>query len=350
MTEQKYKKIRGRHPFVIKWTNWEFLPIWLVYIPVLFYGLWLSLKSGRLFWLTPINPAIKNEGLFGWSKEQIQSLIPEDLLPTSLFFEASDTFKQVFEAVEQAGLKYPLIAKPNQGLRGIGVSKLWSTEALKEYVEENTLDYQIQDFVDAPVEAGIMFYKVPGTNEYDILSITLKDFLNVTGDGVSTLGQLILKNRRALLVLDTIKEKFIAQWEEILPKGENILLEPIGNHSRGTRFYSGQGLKTPEMVEAYAALTERIEGLNFCRYDLRCETLEDLVNAENLTVIEINGSWSEPAHIYDNAIGLWEKYQVLFKQWGIMYRIAKVSRAMGGPDLSMKEGFRLMKQYSTLKD
>ncbi|HOZ87200.1 MAG TPA: hypothetical protein PL029_05545, partial [Bacteroidia bacterium] len=35
------------------------------------------------------------------------------------------------------------------------------------------------------------------------------------------------------------------------------------------------------------------------RYDIRCTSIEDLKKGNNFSILELNGSGAEPAHIYD---------------------------------------------------
>ena len=71
--------------------------------------------------------------------------------------------------------------------------------------------------------------------------------------------------------------------------GEQVIIEPIGNHSRGSMFADFNTLKSEIITRFFQTLTEQIEDLNFARYDLKVMSDSDLSTGENLKILEING-------------------------------------------------------------
>ena len=95
---------------------------------------------------------------------------------------------------------------------------------------------------------------------------------------------------------------------------EEFLLEPIGNHCRGAVFLEGNHLIDEKMIEGFNRITKRIEGVYFCRYDLKCSSIEDPKAGRNIKILEINGVRANPAHIYDSSASIFQKYKVILRQ------------------------------------
>ena len=64
-----------------------------------------------------------------------------------------------------------------------------------------------------------------------ITGIVAKEFLIVTGDGISTIEALIKQNPRYELQLQSLKKEYGNQLQEVLAKGEKRNLVPYGNHA-----------------------------------------------------------------------------------------------------------------------
>lgn len=345
-----WQRLRLR-PFFIRWSNWEYYPMWLVSIPTIFYWLFLNLRARAWCWFSAANPAIYTGGMFGESKEDIHQITPPEHMPKNIYVTPELSEEAIVAQVQALGLTYPVIGKPDIGGRGSGVRKLKDEAELRAYIQRHrSITFHIQEFLDDPIEAGVMFYRMPDSDECGILSVTLKKFLSITGDGVSTFEELVGDNPRAILVLDRIQQRYGHRFAEVLPAGETIELEPVGNHCRGTMFVSGMHLVDADMIEGFRAITSKIDGLYFCRYDLRCPSLDDLRKGKNIKIIEINGVGADPTHVYDPSISIWKKYGIIFRQWSIMFRIARANHRRGIPYMSLAEALRHRKAVNATKE
>lgn len=332
-------------PFFIRLSSWEYWPLGLISIPTFFYWLYLSARARSFFWFSATNPGIESGGMIGELKEDIHQLIPDDLMPLTAFVPAGTSEEEAIQIFQKKGLEYPVMAKPDIGGRGVGVRKIRNEEDLKVYQRDQAnIAYHLQAFVDYKIEAGVMHYQMPNSEESGIISVTLKKFLSITGDGISTCMELIEDNPRAILVKDTLIEKYGERLQKTLPNGEELILQPIGNHSRGTMFLDGNYLINEEMIKGFDKITHRIDGVYFSRYDLRCPSLEDLQAGRNIMILEINGTGADPAHIFDPKVPLLQKYKVIFKQWKIMFRIARANRKNGLKYMTWKEARRILKR------
>jgi len=328
--------------------NWEYWPFEVVYIPVMFYWLWLSVKARSPFFFSASNPGIEYGGMLGESKIKILDKIEEDLKPKTLFFESQVDESEVIRKIQEAEMKYPLIFKPDVGERGMLVEKIEDDQQTRRYVGKIDRDFLIQEFVDLPIELGVFYFRYPNRKSGRVSSIVVKDFLKVIGDGKSSIRQLILKNPRAKLQLDTLTIKYGPKLNEVLAIDEEKLLVPIGNHCKGATFLDGGKHINRKMTKSFDRIAAGIEGFYIGRFDIKCASWEDL-NDGKIKIMELNGAGAEPAHIYQPGASLWKGYQSLFYHMRALLRISRINRRAGVPYMSWKEGWYVFKQLPTFK-
>lgn len=277
---------------------------------------------------TAVNPNIETGGLFGESKINILNQIPEKYLPKTIFIKKNLDFKQIQEALKKKNITYPLIAKPDVGERGLLVAKIKTEEALETYLTNHPVDFLLQEFIDVPMELAVMHHRFPGKKKGKITSICVKDPLQVTGDGNSTVRQLMRQIPRAILQLPRFEKDFFQLLNIIPAKDELLILEPIGNHSRGTGFLNGNHLINDKLEAVFDEISNKMEGIFYGRFDLKCKSPEAVENGD-FKILEYNGIGAEPAHIYDKAIPIWKKYQIIYQHWQSIFEIYTVQHAKG---------------------
>lgn len=276
------------------------------------------------------------------SKKEIYDLIPQQYYPkTELVLEGTPV-ENVIKIVESAAIKYPFIAKPDVGLRGSGVKKINTVQDLKEYAEKANFNYLVQDLIPFSNEVGIFYVRYPNEKLGRITGIVSKEFLIITGDGFSTVQELIKQNPRYELQLNVLKKEYGKKLFEILPKGEKLNLVPYGNHARGAKFIDGSHWITPKLNQTINEMCLQIPGFYFGRLDVMYNTIEELELGINFAVVELNGAGSEPTHIYDPKHSLFFAWKELARHITYMYEISVANHKNGVPYLEHKEG---MKEY-----
>ncbi len=297
--------------------------------PVLIWNAWRS-KSVTFF--TAVNPTWKYGGLFGESKQAILDRISDNYKPKSLVVYPNQKFPSLTNSFlgDQEGQDiFPLIVKPDEGERGRGVQKVERISGLIDYYLQARNPFIIQEYIDYPIELGVLYSRKPSEEKGRITSITVKEFLAVTGDGKRTLEQLIQANTRAQLQEERLKLKFATRWTIILPLGEKIELEGIGNHCLGTRFINANYLITNVLEDIFEKISRPIEGFQYGRFDLRVASLQDLYEGKNIKIMELNGTNAEPTHIYDSTHGFFRMYRDLAWHWTRMADIAIENQQKG---------------------
>ena len=335
--------MRNRLPlFLVKLFYYEYWPFWIFFLPLVPYWVYLAVKHRSLTFFTLANPGIPHGGVFGESKADILEKISPEYQPKSVFCSSDMTLEQIQIQLNSLRLTYPFIAKPNVGERGNEVEKILDEAGLQRYIRNNQVDFIIQQFVDYSIELGVLYYRTPLSGLSGITSIVQKEFLAVTGDGESTLLQLIHKNERAKLQLDYLTEKFGDEFDKILPKDEVKELQPIGNHCLGTKFLSANDLINNDLVKVFDQIAEEITGFNYGRFDLKVKSFDSLIKGEDILILELNGVTSEPGHIYDPKLNLFRAYHDTIKSLRKLSIVCKENKQLGYQETSPKEFIQLI--------
>jgi hypothetical protein len=321
----------------IKLFSWEYWPTGLVYFPIKIYSIWLAIKAGSVTFFSITNPLIEAGGLFGSSKKKQLDYLPADLKPITILLLPNTSLDEVKILLDKNGISYPFIAKPDRAERGIGVELIKTEEQLISYFGKANFDILIQEFIDMNVEAGVFYTRMPNEEKGSVPSLVLKEFLTITGNGVNTIEQLINADDRSFLVKDKVAKRMGEAYFTILPKGETRLVEPIGNHNRGTKFINGNKHINARMIESFDKISKHIPEFYYGRFDLKASSFDDLIQGKNIKIVEINGVNAEPAHIYDPSVSLFEGLSTLFRNWNIICKISMLNQRRGFKPASLKE-------------
>lgn len=335
--------------FFTRLTQWEYHPWWLANIPVYGFWLWFATRARHLIFFSNVNPGIPLGGAMGESKWDILALLPPEIVPKAILVEPGAAFAEVLTSLDEAGIGFPLIAKPDVGERGFLVKKVENPEQLREYLSRWPVKFILQEFLATPMEASVLFHVFPGDNgAFGISSVCIKEFLSVRGDGRSSVRQLMSQQARSSFQIPRFERDFPEVLEKVPKSGEVILLEPIGNHARGTKFLNGNVHITPEMLAAFEPYCRRIPGVQYARFDLKCDSVEALQRGE-FKVMELNGILGEPAHIYDPSHGMWRAYRDLYWHWRLLFRLHRAQKERGILPDSVRKSLRFAQDYFQYK-
>lgn len=331
--------------FFHKVTNWEYWPFQILYIPIYFLWVYYAIKARSFFFFNASNPRIKNGGFMMESKKQIYDLLPEKYYPNTVLIRENSDLKNIVDLLAEKEIHFPLIAKPDIGLRGSGVKKIKTVAELQEYADKANFDFLLQDLIPFKKEVGIFYVRSPLEKNGKITGIVSKEFLIVIGDGEATIEDLIKKTPRFELQLQVLKEEYGEQLHRILQKDETLNLVPFGNHARGAKFLDGSDWITPELTKTINEVAMQIPGFYFGRFDIMYNTFEELERGENFQIVELNGAASEPTHIYDPKHSVWFAWKELARHIRYMYEISVENHKMGVPYLDYKVGMREYKLH-----
>lgn len=322
--------------FYIKTFSWEYWPIWLVYFPVSFYYIYLALKARSFFFFSASNPSIETGGMFFESKWSIFKLIPKEYYPSTVLVNKEDDVAVISAKMKAAGIGFPVIAKPDRGERGWCVRKIASANELACYKKAMKVDFLIQAYVHYPLEFSIFYFRNPNSEKGSLTSVTLKKLLTVTGDGYSTIEELIKRNNRSFLQYYKLKQNKQIDFNRILEWGEQEVLVPYGNHVLGAMFVDYNHIIDEALIDTFDHISKQIDGFYFGRFDLRCTSIEDLKMGKNIAILELNGAGAEPSHIYDPCFSFFKAQKVIASHYLMMYQAAFINRQAGVPFMSFK--------------
>lgn len=338
----------------------EFWPMWAFYPPVALYAGWLMLRHRGVLLPTVANPSFPGGGFFGESKAEILSLamqhVGEWVAPFVRIdrpLPASDPAAErdaALDALAAAGLSLPVVAKPDLGCRGAGVKLVRTPADLLSYVQAFPAgaSFLLQRLVPFEGEAGIFYCRLPGQANGRIVSVTLKYFPHVVGDGRRTLRELILADPRAGRLPHLYLRRHTARLDDVPAAGEAIRLAFAGSHSRGAIFRNGTHLVTPQMEARFDAIAKALPEFHFGRFDVRFEEFTQLQAGRGFTIVEVNGAGAESTHIWDRSTGLVEAWRALMRQYRWLFEIGQANRRRGFATMPWREFIRAYRREKLL--
>ena len=340
----------------------EFWPTALVYLPIAFLWLFQSIRYRGLTIPLCANPGFYLGGLVGESKADnflqagdfARSVIAPWCRVTNNLNNIDDVLANSEKKMEESGLHFPIIAKPDMGCRGEGVRIIRNWEELKGYFQvfPDNSAVILQELIPWEPEAGVFYIRKPGESRGQIFSLTLKYQPYVYGNGVDTLETLIQRDCRAGKLAHLYTQRHKDQLQQVLEPGQPFRLAFAGSHSRGAIFRDGRDLITDRLTEAFDKVSKDIQGFYFGRFDVRFANEQSFVNGGDFRIVEVNGISSEAAHIWDSESSLREVYKTLFTQYNTLFAIGAMNRKLGHRPGTLRQivaGFikelRLGKQY-----
>jgi hypothetical protein len=335
-------------------SHFEFWPGWLFYIPVYLYVIYLMIRYRGIMLPTAVNPELANGKFIGESKDEILDTIGKYLPEYSARHilirknEGADipSLMMKIEGQLTKGLiHYPFVAKPDLGCRGVGVNLIYNPKELENYIQTFPVNqaFICQELIPYQSEAGIFYCRLPRESRGKIISLTLKFFPFVQGDGIHTLKELIEMDPRASQLTHIYYPRLHSKLDLIPGHGEQIKLVFAGNHSKGAIFKDGRQYITESLVEVFDLISKRLPNFYFGRFDIRYSSLDALERGKEFKIVEINGASSESTHIWDSNYSLVNAYRDLFKQFHLLFTIGAYNRMHGTKTQTLKE---FMHSYS----
>ena len=331
-----------------KITNWEAWPFKLIYAPLTPIWLWYMLRSGSVWFFTSSNPKITFGGMDGEPKKEMYDLLPVECYPTTINVWPKQDFETVKAALQNSGIGYPLIVKPQIGAQGILFRKIDTEAELQLYHTKVPVEYIIQRMVHFPMEVSVFHIRNPWEEKGIVTGFLHKIPLQVTGDGVHTLEQLVQLHPKGSKRIEEMQRKHKDRWNMIIPTGEKYMLSYAANHNRGAHFVDLKEHIDEKLVNVFDKISHHVNDFYYGRYDIMCTNVADLKNAQNFTILEYNGCGAEPNHFYDTGYTLLGAYREILKHWKALYRICRYNRQQGIKPWPFQKGRKFLKQTNEL--
>ncbi|MGC4231793.1 MAG: hypothetical protein QM594_02185 [Niabella sp.] len=317
--------------------NWELWHFNVLYAPISPVWLWYCIKSRSLWFFTPSNPRITFGGFEGEGKKEMYNLLPQNVVPKTIYIKQGIAFEELLNRVREAGFDYPFVVKPDVGMKGILFRIIESEEQLRKYHARIPVRYIVQEKVNYAEEVSIFYYRYPWKQKGVVSGFIHKELLQVKGDGMSSLKELIEKHPQAKHRKAEMEHRHSHRFERVIPEGEIFYLSFAGNHNRGAKFTNLEKEINESLTGIFDELS-RHTGFFYGRYDIKANTIEDLKQGKNFTILEYNGAGAEPNHIYDCGMSLGKAYKTILHHWKVLYKISRYNAKNGHPCWSYKRG------------
>ncbi len=333
----------------------ERMPKWLICVPLVVQWLWLSLRNGGATVPCAANPHITSGGMAGEGKlEYFRGMGPLARSVTAdhcaVFNDGTATEASLQQAIAAEGLAFPLVAKPDLGLCGYGVRLLADMAALRDYLAvfppgETVV---LQRYLPQEGEAGIFYARDPATDEGRIVGLALRYFPRVTGDGRSTVAELVAADVRARRIARSPRHRCSVPPDSVPAAGQQVRLATIGSTRVGGLYRNGASLVTPQLVRAIDAVARDMPDFRFGRFDVRYESLRELAAGRGFTIMEVNGAGSEAIEAWDPDIGLVQGLRMVFAKQRLLFAIGAAQRKAGVRPIGLLELARLNRRQNRL--
>lgn len=325
-------------------THWEQWPFKVLYTPLSIFWLGYMIRSWSVWFFTPSNPKLTFGGMEGEPKREMYDLLPPSLYPTTFNCLPSTSFELLTKELIANNINYPFVVKPEVGGQGVLFRKIDNEAEWRRYHAIVPVEYIVQALVHYPVEVSVFYIRHPLETKGTVTGFLHKIPLQVTGDGVHTLEELIIRHPKGKKRIGELHSKHRERWDEVLPKGERYMLSYAANHSRGGHFIDLRTEIDDQLVAIFDAISHRINDFFYGRYDIMCASIAELKQGKNFTILEYNGCGAEPNHFYDTGYTLGGAYREILKHWRRLYAISAYNRRQGIRPWGLWKGMRFLRQ------
>ncbi|MEO7444217.1 MAG: hypothetical protein ABIT96_12710, partial [Ferruginibacter sp.] len=309
-----------------KITNWEAWPFKLLYAPLVPFWAWYCLRARSVWFFTPSNPGLTFGGMDGEPKKEMYDLLPAHLYPETFNVKPADSLASIQQHLTDNHISFPFIVKPEIGGQGILFRKIDDQEQLEAYHKKMPVEYIVQQMVQYPMEVSVFYIRHPESKKGKVTGFLHKIPLQVTGDGRKSLKELVQAHPKANKREEELLAKHQENWDRVLPEGERYMLSYAANHNRGAHFVDLKEYIDDDLVKVFDAISVEIKDFFYGRYDIMCQSIEDLKGGKNFAILEFNGCGAEPNHFYDTGYTLIGAYKEILKHWKDLYAISDYNR------------------------
>lgn len=345
----------------------ERIPNSILYIPVALRWFMLAIRYHSLTLPTISNPMIETGGFMGESKSSVMNMVGDEQKMWLAEFvtlhrdgiDAQSDHVKAISLMEEKGLSFPIVAKPDIGWNGYGVRLVEDSNNLHKYIELFPSGEKIilQRPVNHDGEAGVFYVRIPGEPAGRLYSITLRYFPFVIGDGKMTLRELVQNDPRTKLRADFYlggKSNHVGfgkeDLEHIPREGELIRLAFIGSLRVGGLYRDASHLITPELTHRFNEIACSMPEFYYGRFDVRFESTDLLKDGKGFSIIEINGAGAEAIQAWDPDVPLFKLYREFFKAQSLLFKVAALNRKRGYKPMPIRGFLKAIKHQNKLID
>ncbi len=326
----------------------ERIPPVLFYLPLVLSWIVFGLRYRSLTLPTAANPKILTGGMWGESKSayffDVGGAEREWLANFAVIKRSAGAWSprldaaRAMRAMAEAGIEFPVVAKPDIGWHGHGVRLINDAGELGHYIEHFPHGEKLilQRFIPHAAEAAVLYARLPGQARGRILSLTYRYFPHVIGDGRATVRELIFSDARAqwksalhLGIDPSHKGVGPLDLRRVPTAGEVVQIALIGNQRAGALYRDASLHITAALEQRFESIARSMSEFHYGRFDLRFESVEALMRGEDFSIVEINGIGGESIDVWDPRLPVSEVYRRLVEHQRILFSIGQRNRARG---------------------
>ncbi len=301
--------------------------------------------------LSRANPWIEYWWLTEYDKTAIDKKIPNRQRIQSITFPAGSglTYNAVISHPDYHKLEYPLMIKPIQGERWLGIYFIDNEKALNIHFEKvankerKWYHSYIQEYCTYQEEYCIQFYKYynqDGDIEIQTWWLSLRDIPTVQWNSKDTILQLIQQsdrdtrhNNNIIKRLEENQENFLHSIPESWTTHSIVRTASIEYWTKYITIHLTEK-QEQDLLTVIKKLTKHLEPSFICawRFDIKAPSLEALLSWD-CKVIECNAGWWIPTVVYDSALSVHEKYHLLDNHFSKLVAIAQSNKK--NPDIKL---------------
>lgn len=331
----------------------EFMNPVLFYAPIVFFAVGLMIRHRSITLPALANPSIFAGGAVGERKSEVfklagphamRHIAPNTTLNVGT--KGPELVQQCLDAMANADLSFPIVAKPDTGLRGAGVRPINDETDLAAYLTDfpSGRDVMLQEKIEYGGEVGVFYIRYPGETKGRIFSLTLKYTAVIVGDGVKTIECLMDECPRCSRLAHVYKPRHRTKLSHVLQAGEIYALNFAGSHSRGSIFRNGEAHICEDLTNVFDRIAQDFKDLHFARFDVRFKSLSELKKGKNFSIVEVNGVGAEATHIWDCDMTLLQAYKTLAAQWRHAFAIGALNKTRTRTSPRVLDLFRIWKK------
>jgi len=248
------------------------------------------------------------------------------------------------KALEEAGLDFPIVAKPELGLQGLLVQRVDDQAALDRYLRHLATHapghgVHFQQVVHDPVEFTAFYVREPDQPRGHVTHIVLRQAPCVVGDGIATLEELIRSSGRPAYICENIVTMEAARSDWVVPAGEVVTPGFARNSTHGGMYRDVTERLTSRFSDRVDEIVRSTGYYQYGRLDIRCPSLDGAMHDLQFKILEINGTLSLNSVIHAENVSWWRAFTCSLGMMRRLRRVAIQSARRGGPVTSRRAYF-----------
>jgi hypothetical protein len=303
--------------------------------------------------MNTINPDISGlSGMVGASKAHLNTKVNPIFRPKDALFNIGVTVEQMQRRIIEKKILFPIFIKPVKGERAAGVEFLRDKEALSHVIIDRKRSYIIEEAIMTHAEFCINVQRNLESNMFSVFSITERIIPKVTGDGLSSIRQLIpgldLTDLQKQKIENALDSSFL---NKVLERNISENVVRTASISYGTE-YVKLNLNPNQKKLLEHQINQMLlpaDGFNIGRFDIKANNLQALLVGD-CKVVELNGIGGMPTHVYETHLSIEQKQNILDEYFELLQIFSRQQVSRGFKSIGFWTAFKQITRAARTQD